>query len=151
MIIYIAGPITGHLNYRDRFRRARMYLEGKGHIVIDPAQLPSGLEDYMGICREMVKQSDAIYLLEGWQQSKGAVQEHHIAVDNNILIFREDDEDTEYTYFEDRLPEIDKDIYVATGNYCMKAKTWYDEDTGRFMVTGEEGNELEAEKWMYTD
>ena len=70
MIIYIAGPITGIYDYRDKFAAAEQALIKKGHIPINPAYLPNGLgktETYMHICHPMINVSDAIYLLDGWE------------------------------------------------------------------------------------
>ena len=51
--IYIAGKITGDRKYRAKFRNAAKNLETLGHVVLNPATLPDGLEqvDYMRICR----------------------------------------------------------------------------------------------------
>ena len=77
-VIYIAGPIKGHENYRNRFWHARKYLEGRGWIVLNPSVLPWGMPEdkYMPICLAMLEQADAIYMLEGWEDSSGATIEY---------------------------------------------------------------------------
>lgn len=75
MKIYIAGPITGHLNYRSKFKKAENELIKKGHTVLNPAYLPDGLKDYIKICKAMIDQSDALYMLEGHEDSVGAKEE----------------------------------------------------------------------------
>lgn len=75
MKIYIAGPITGHLNYRSKFKKAENELIKKGHTVLNPAYLPDGLKDYMPICKAMIDQADALYMLEGYESSVGAKEE----------------------------------------------------------------------------
>lgn len=47
MKIYIAGKITGDPKYRDRFRGEAEKLEGLGHIVLNPAELPEGMQGMM--------------------------------------------------------------------------------------------------------
>lgn len=83
MKIYIAGPITGHLDYRKKFKKAENELIKKGHTVINPAYLPDGLKDYMPICKAMIDQSDALYMLEGYDNSVGAKEELAYADEHN--------------------------------------------------------------------
>lgn len=83
MKIYIAGPITGHLNYRSKFKKAENELIKKGHTVLNPAYLPDGLKDYMPICKAMIDQSDAIYMLKGHEDSIGATEELEYATEFN--------------------------------------------------------------------
>lgn len=91
MIVYIAGPITGHLYYKERFRKAETTLHEMGHITINPAYLPSGLKDYMTICKSMIDQADAIFLLHGWEDSLGASEEFNYATETGKCIFYEED------------------------------------------------------------
>lgn len=91
MIVYIAGPITGHLYYRERFNKAEAILHEMGHITINPAYLPSGLKHYMTICKAMVEQADAVFLLTGWGESVGAMEEFEYARSLEKKIFYEED------------------------------------------------------------
>ena len=75
MIIYIAGPITGDFDYRTKFKKAERKLVKKGHIIINPSYLPNGLEEYMGICKAMIEQVDAVYFLDGFEHSEGCKEE----------------------------------------------------------------------------
>lgn len=82
-IIYIAGPMSGMENFnRTAFAIAARNLDAKGHTVLNPAILPDGLtyEHYMDIGLAMLRGSDAIYLLEGWEDSEGAKREFNLAV-----------------------------------------------------------------------
>lgn len=74
MKIYIAGKITGDPKYRERFREEAERLEGLGHIVLNPAELPEGMSkaEYMRICLAMIDCADSVFLLPGWQGSPGA-------------------------------------------------------------------------------
>jgi hypothetical protein len=86
--IYISGAITGKKNYMADFRNAEMHLAkqiAKGNLqytsVINPAKvcsvLPLDLEwdDYMKVCYRLLELCDAIYMLKGWESSKGANRE----------------------------------------------------------------------------
>ena len=80
--IYIAGPMSGLPNFnRDAFNAEAHRLLGLGHVALNPAILPDGLEqhEYMAICSEMVKMADQLVMLPGWERSKGARIEHDLA------------------------------------------------------------------------
>ena len=92
MIVYIAGPITGRLNYRKAFKDAEESLKEKGHIVINPSELPPGLNshsDYMHVCIAMIDVCDTVYLLNGRDASKGAKMEYDYALDQGKMILNE--------------------------------------------------------------
>ena len=44
MKIYIAGAITGDPEYREKFRRAEEAVRAEGHVAVNQAVLPEGLE-----------------------------------------------------------------------------------------------------------
>ena len=75
--IYIAGPIANDPNYREKFDAAEEQLRAQGWRVLNPAKLPPDLDqsDYMPICLAMLERADAIYLLNGWTWSNGALIE----------------------------------------------------------------------------
>ena len=81
MKIYIAGKITGFRDYESKFKKAEKYLKSKGHQVINPSILPGGFEheDYMHICYAMIDVCHAIFFLDNWKRSKGALLEHEYA------------------------------------------------------------------------
>ena len=81
MKVYIAGKITGDPRYRERFAEAEAALREVGHIPLNPAVLPEGMEaeDYMRICTAMLDSADAIGLLGDWTDSPGAQLELHYA------------------------------------------------------------------------
>ncbi|WP_273767334.1 DUF4406 domain-containing protein [Aeromonas hydrophila] len=81
--IYIAGPMTGLPNFnRDAFNEEAQRLHALGHVPLNPAILPDGLEqhEYMAICIEMVKVADQLVLLPNWERSAGATAEHALAI-----------------------------------------------------------------------
>lgn len=76
-IVYLSGKITDNENYKKEFACAELFLSQMGYIVINPAELDEvaeGLtyEQYMRICYKLVEISDIIFMVSGWQKSKGA-------------------------------------------------------------------------------
>ncbi len=96
MKIYIAGPMRGMPNYNfDAFNEAAEWLRAKGYEVYNPAELP-GQQFTDATNREalavelawVATNADAIYMLHGWEQSRGAMAEWALArALNDILIF----------------------------------------------------------------
>lgn len=94
---YISGPITGRdkAEYMDHFKRAELALKGAGWEVINPAEANEKLADIldydtlMKVCRAEVEESDAIYLLKGWEKSRGAKIELYKAIWEKKEIFLE--------------------------------------------------------------
>lgn len=84
MKVYIAGPMTGlpELNF-PAFHRVAARLRAQGHEVANPAEINADPTMGWNTCMrrdipELVT-CDAIVLLPGWERSKGATLEHHIA------------------------------------------------------------------------
>lgn len=77
MKIYISGKITGDKHYKAKFREAEKKLTAAGHIVLNPAQHPTGLSpaDYMRLCFAQMETADAVLFLPDYQQSRGAMLE----------------------------------------------------------------------------
>lgn len=84
MKAYIAGPMTGHkdLNFPAFHAEAKKWRD-LGHEVINPAELnPDPNADWHECMRADIAAlvtCDTIVLLPGWQQSRGASLEQHIA------------------------------------------------------------------------
>lgn len=94
MIIYVAGKMSGLPDYnRPAFMKAEKALKSNGHIVINPAYHPDGLthEQYMHICLPCIDVCDAIYLLDGWEDSRGAYREYLHAMELNKRIMWDED------------------------------------------------------------
>jgi hypothetical protein len=76
--IYIAGKITGYRHYRKKFIKAEKELKERGAIVMNPAALPPrGFthDQYMHICFSMIDVCEAVFFLENWPESPGAMKE----------------------------------------------------------------------------
>lgn len=82
--IYVAGPMTGlpMLNF-PAFHAAEAHLLRYGYTVVNPARInPDHSMSWEDCMRKDIAElvtCGAIYLLPGWQDSKGATLEHHIA------------------------------------------------------------------------
>lgn len=83
MNVYIAGKMTGVPNYNfDRFNTKETELTKKGWRVLNPAKI-GVLPDYnmyWPINKAMLDGADAIYMLDGWEDSKGARKELFYAI-----------------------------------------------------------------------
>jgi hypothetical protein len=98
VIIYIAGPMTGLPKFNaPAFKAMEIALSAKGHTVLSPANVvpmcnPEYIphEGYMQICLSMLCLCNAIFMLNGWQNSMGAKRELKAALNRKMLIMTED-------------------------------------------------------------
>ena len=95
MKIYISGPITNNPMHVVQFAKAANAIKDLGHEAVNPVDLQKMLdpkttswEQYMQVCIALLKVCDAIYLLDGWQNSKGATKEFHLAMTHNMVIYK---------------------------------------------------------------
>lgn len=101
--VYISGAITGINNYQEHFKKAEDHIKSFGLKTLNPVEFCKGMEkkakemgvtlewgDYMRKCLVMIPAADAIYMLRGWEKSKGARLEHHIAQELEIEIIYEE-------------------------------------------------------------
>ena len=89
--IYISGPITGVDDYMERFDKAEHHvLENARYvddwqyydiITVNPARILAeaatafSYDQLMELCITMVNNCDANYMMDGWENSKGARKE----------------------------------------------------------------------------
>ncbi|UZV40248.1 hypothetical protein Acica_43 [Acidovorax phage Acica] len=84
MRIYVAGPMTGlpELNF-PAFHAAAAALRAEGHHVENPAEINADPTAQWLDCMRMdiarLVTCDAVYMLPGWQNSRGALVEHTLA------------------------------------------------------------------------
>jgi len=94
MRIYIAGPIsTLSLEAAQRnFLQAKENIQLSGHTPVNPMELrhehDKSWESYMKACISEMMSCDAIMMLTGWQQSKGARIEHNLAKTLKIPVWK---------------------------------------------------------------
>ena len=85
--VYIAGPISGSEFFRIHFSCVALSLIFRGFEPVNPAAIDFGpdesknasWEDYMRVCLPMLATCDYIFLLSGWEKSRGARLEKQIA------------------------------------------------------------------------
>lgn len=92
MKVYISGKVTGTTDYMTRFGDAEARLIQKGYTVLNPVAVTQNLpqdttwQGYMAIALAMLLQADAIYMLSGWETSKGAAVERAVADSLGLLV-----------------------------------------------------------------
>ena len=111
--IYVAGPMRGYDNFNyEAFDRQTDILRKQGWSVINPAEMdrdisapPSDPHEYdpktnyedrefmrEALCRDLVAICDtctAVYMMSGWEQSRGAKAEWHCAKALGLEIYYE--------------------------------------------------------------
>lgn len=81
MRVYISGGVTNNPGYEKQFKSAELWLKLNGHEAVNPVEVCAALpksfthEDYMRVCFKLIDISECVYVLKGWQTSKGAKAE----------------------------------------------------------------------------
>ena len=94
MRIYISGPITNVLDYKEKFERAEQDLKAKypDSEIINPTvleKLPLTYDEYMELDLRLIDMCGAIYMLNGWEMSKGACIEYGYALAKDLIVLKE--------------------------------------------------------------
>lgn len=101
LLIYISGPVSGNDNAQAQFKSAQIFLESKGFEVINPLELDHSealknedelkqWQEHMRIDIRALMDANAIYMLKGWERSKGATIEHSLAYRLGMHMFNEE-------------------------------------------------------------
>lgn len=79
--VYLAGKMTGLVNYKALFDIHARLLSASGYAVFNPATLPPGLdyESYFPICFIMIDTAKHVALMPNWKDSPGATREKEYA------------------------------------------------------------------------
>lgn len=106
--IYISGPISDNPDYQKDFLRAEIALikrysdlEWPYTEIINPVKVAGVLpgsfsyEDYMTIDMFLLTKCDAIYMIPGYEKSKGALAELLMAKSMGLEIYYESEEQNE--------------------------------------------------------
>ena len=81
--VFLSGPISSRMEtYKAEFDDAARIVSEAGHLPLNPATLPIGMEnrDYMRICLAMLDSADLLLQLPGWGKSAGAIAERTLAM-----------------------------------------------------------------------
>jgi hypothetical protein len=92
--IFISGPMSTHSDFnRPAFNSTSDALSLAGYVVLNPAILPDGLTQaqYMQIDLTMLQCCDAIFMLNNWDDSAGAMAEHALAMKLGLTVIHEVD------------------------------------------------------------
>ena len=87
--IYLAGPMTGHLNFNyPAFNAEAARLRALGLMVENPAQNPkqASWNDYMRVGIRQMLTCTHVALLPGWESSHGACLERSLAITLGIPV-----------------------------------------------------------------
>lgn len=85
--VFLSGPMTGVSDYKERFDRLHTDLlgSGEGYSIINPARifadLPYDTEygDFIKLSLRLIDTCDTIYMMKGWETSRGARLEREYA------------------------------------------------------------------------
>lgn len=123
MKIYLSGPITGIPNYKEKFEaaeiEARKRIYDKKAEIFNPAtiELPTDAthEDYMKICMFELSKCDAVYMMNGWQNSRGACREYGYACGAGMMILHQPKAEKDKTFAERVMDKL-KGVYEEDNN-----------------------------------
>lgn len=150
MVIFISGGITNVPDYKQRFNNMENLLKQKGHIVLNPAHFPKGLsnQDYMNFGFQMINSSDAIVMLDGWENSEGAKVENAYAFYLGLPIFVERQIDELDKFVNNSTQIIETNIFNEREVYnnCT-VEIWKNSYNGQISVGWFEN----ADKWHKLD
>lgn len=95
--IFISGPITNTHDYMERFKKAEIKLTSQGYLPINPTKFSQHLldaklkwDEFMDVTIILLKQCKQIYMLKGWENSRGAIMEYRYAVEHKFLVILEE-------------------------------------------------------------
>lgn len=97
--IYISGPISGTSDYLERFAKAEEAIKSNGDFAVNPAAVNDRLPNctsyncYIDMSLAMLRHCDAIYMMHGWQNSRGARLEKAYAEALDIPVLYEEKSD----------------------------------------------------------
>lgn len=104
MRVYLCGPISGTTDYKERFAEAAKKASEefacaycKTPTIVNPVEfiehLGGGMtyEQMLQADLGILRVCDAMYMMRGWEDSKGCIREYGFALANpHIMIFKEE-------------------------------------------------------------
>lgn len=93
-VIYVSGPMTGIEEFNfPAFNAKASELRSQGLKVVNPAEFGEGAglswSDYLRKDIRALMDCTAVYMLPGWERSRGARLEHYIAQQLGMVIMHE--------------------------------------------------------------
>jgi len=99
MRFFVSGPVSGKTDHnREEFKKAERLLQSQGRASCTPFAIPEPRltehtesdeavwRYYMRHCIREICLCDGLYMLPGWQNSKGALIEHRLARELGLQI-----------------------------------------------------------------
>lgn len=126
--VYIAGPITGDPDYKNKFTVASEVLRGQGFVVCSPVVMLKSLVKQGASHRDLVSfggsiaaAADALALLPEWDCSEGAVREFSDFADAHHL------DDVVYEFTIENARDLEGNVIpdVYSGHYREKQVRHY--------------------------
>ena len=102
-VIYVAGAFRGK-NYWEQHRNilraeiATFSLLSNGFAPLCPHKITEHFQGahtdelFLNVCKAWLKKCDCIFMMCGWRDSKGSVDEHELAIKMGIPIYYEEEE-----------------------------------------------------------
>lgn len=93
MKIYLSGKITDCPDYKEKFAAEEKRLKALGHDIFNPCIFPAFMEyeQYMSLDLMALNFMDAIFLMDNWENSKGAKREKLEAEKLGLKVLTEKD------------------------------------------------------------
>lgn len=97
MKVYISGPITGVEDFETHFNKAEEFLRKRGLEPVNPVKIGKALEkdglhleysDYMRADIAELLKCDAIFMLDGSEDSEGACTEYCVAKSLGLFVLK---------------------------------------------------------------
>ena len=92
--IYISGPVSNNPSYRMDFERTEKTLLVYGFDVVNPVKNVCAGQEWAWCMKRDIKllmDCDAIFMMNGWRTSAGAVIEHDLAVKLSMEVINENE------------------------------------------------------------
>lgn len=120
MRIYVAGPMSGLPEYNyPAFHAEAARLRSRGFHVENPADNPSPpcgtWQGYMRLALAQLVTCQAIALLPGWNNSRGATIEHRLALELGLSVLYHEPPNPNITHHTYRLLDAAHDIEMSEG------------------------------------
>lgn len=111
-LVYLSGPMTGHLDFMQEFAAAEKKMESQHFKVINPALVGNVLsiadltrEQFLYVDFALLDLCDTIFMMKGWSKSPGAVAEYVYALvaDKEILFEDMDEDAVDMSFFREHI------------------------------------------------